>query len=215
MVRISQTGTKSPACRISCLESSYALVDVGGTSRIDGAQTYLVGWAGYESIGPSEAADASTMSVAPTGLNVRGVASKTRGIAGSSIAERGWLGRLDWASAAIGIIVAGGHILGVVFHSITLGAIFRLLFKTHFRSDRPVFGHVAKTSGAVLLLMGGFGAMGFRLVVAGRFAEAILTTLHGEGFLCQVSLPPITAPSGALGSGIEPASEVSSDWRRR
>lgn len=109
-----------------------------------------------------------------------------RGIAGSSISEYGWLGDVDGTSAAIGLLVSMGHVLGLVIYVIILGIMYYLMFGARFRCNCRVFGAAAKASGGLLAWMIALGTVGFRLAIQYSFTEEIVSTLHEEGFMCQV-----------------------------
>lgn len=153
------------------------------TTRANGEQTYSIGWARYEGKGPSTASELGTLDGNTTVEADFGLG----GVAGSSIPQKDWLASIDGASAALGSLTAIGHLLGCVFHSLVLFAFLRL-FQSQFRSNRLLFRPASKASGALLVWLVGFGGAGFYSTAEENFKEQILSTLHGEGFLCEVCI---------------------------
>lgn len=147
-------------------------------------QTYNLGWARYEGTGPTTASNSPTVDV-DSNNGTAGSDLGKGGIAGSSIAEEGWLLDIDVVSALFGGLNAVGHLAGFAFYAVGLFTAQRL-FRSQFRSDRCLFRPAAK--GAVLLLMWTVvvGSVGFYASARESFTRSVLTTLHSEDFLCQV-----------------------------
>lgn len=147
-------------------------------------QTYNLGWAQYQGTGPSTASDSPTVEVDSNNGTVESDLGKG-GIAGSSIAEQGWLLGIDAVSAVFGVLTAVGHLAGSVFYATAFFTAQRL-FRSQFRSDRCLFRPAAK--GAILLFVwtAVVGSVGLYASARESFTGSVLATLHGEDFLCQV-----------------------------
>ncbi|CAN0209793.1 unnamed protein product [Ascophyllum nodosum] len=150
--------------------------------RIDGIQTYRIGWAQYHGVGPKEGSDATAMSSTDNGTV--GVNLGLEGVAGSSIPELHWLAGIDGASAALGAMTTFGHLLGSAFYAIMLSAMV-LLLRSSFRSRRKIFWPALIPSGVLLVWLLTVAVMGFRLVVRWNFREKILDIFYDERFSCQ------------------------------
>lgn len=158
------------------------------SSGASGVQQYLIGWARFHGTGPSStSSDASVVSHTPVGVETApDEILILQGLAGSSIPERGWLSKVDKASAAMGACVAIGHLFGLGFYSAMTGIMFRLLFRTHFRFERRLFQPAVKASAGQAVWMTALGIIGYRLAVRYGFNENLISTFHPGDFLCQV-----------------------------
>lgn len=161
-------------------------IDNNTCRRANGEQNYRIGWIQYEGEGPSISSDIATISGNSTDNGTIRADPGQGGVAGSSIPEQDWLAGIDVASATLGVLVAVGHLLGIVFYVVTLVIAKKLFFRTHFRSERPLFWPAAKASGALLAWLVGFGGIGFNLAAQENFKETIISILHDDGFLCEV-----------------------------
>lgn len=145
---------------------------------------YSLGWARYEGTGPSTASNSPTVDVG----SINGTAESDLGkggIAGSSIAEQGWLLGVDTVSAAFGALTAVGHLAGFTFYAAAL-LTAQQLFRSQFRSDRCLFRPAA--TGAMLLFVWTVmvGSVGLYASAREGFTGSVLDTLRSEEFLCQV-----------------------------
>lgn len=147
-------------------------------------QTYNLGWARYGGTGPSTASNSPTVDV-DNNNGTSGSDLGKGGIAGSSIAEEGWLFGIDAVSAVLGVLTAVGHLAGFAFYAAALFTAQRL-FRSQFRSDRCLFRPAAKGAGSLLVWTVGVGSLGLFLSARESFTGSVLATLHSEGFLCQV-----------------------------
>lgn len=161
-------------------------IDNDTSRRANGEQNYRIGWIQYEGEGPSISSDIATISRNSTDNGTILADPGQGGVAGSSIPEQDWLAGIDATSATLGVLVAVGHLLGLVFYMVTLVTAKRLFFRTHFRSERPLFWPAAKVSGVLLAWLVGFGGIGFNLAAQENFKETIISILHDDGFLCEV-----------------------------
>lgn len=158
--------------------------------RANGLQTYNLGWLRFEGKGPSTSSDAPTLPVNATNDNNNnstiGSDLGKGGVAGSSIPELGWFFSIDAFSAIFGALTAMGHLIGFAFYALAL-FIAQRLFRGQFRSDRCLFRPAAKGSASLVVWMVGVGVAGFYMAARERFVRSVLSTLHSEDFLCQVS----------------------------
>lgn len=142
----------------------------------------------YEGEGPSVSSESAILASKAVAAGNNGTITDSEGqggVAGSSIPAQDWLASVDGTAAALGILTSVGHLMGVVFHGIVLYFVVRL-FRSHFRSDRPLFRHTSKASGLLFIWLVGFSLGGFYLAVQGKFRQSIVSTLTQEGFRCQV-----------------------------
>lgn len=154
------------------------------TKRDNGKQTYKMGWAKYQGMGPSEEPDALPVSsVAGNGTIIADHDSE--GIAGSSIPNRDWLAGIDETSAVLGAMSVLGHVLGFVFHAIMLYTTVRL-FRSYFRSRRRIFRPSFFASGSLFVWHLLVVLIGFYWIVRRSFEQNILDILSEDDFLCQV-----------------------------
>lgn len=107
------------------------------------------------------------------------------GIAGSSIAEQGWLLGVDAVSAAFGALTAVGHLAGLAFYAAAL-FIAQQLFRSQFRSDRCLFRPAAKWAVLLFVWTVMVGNVGLYASAREGFRGSVLKTLRSEDFLCQV-----------------------------
>lgn len=154
--------------------------------RANGEQNYRIGWIQYEGEGPSISSDIATITRNSTDNGTIRADPGQGGVAGSTVPEQDWLAGVDATSATLGVLVAIGHLLGIVYYMVTLVTAKKLFFGTHFRSNRPLFWPAAKASGALLAWLVAFGGIGFNLAAQESFKEQIISILHDDGFLCEV-----------------------------